>query len=205
VPPSPNDIQIEKAVPSSGVINLAQAVAMATAHNRDYQNQKEQLYLTALDLTLARHRFARQWFGTIDARYAKDSDDEQVGLDSEFGFDQLLADGAVVSAGIALDWARFLTGDPQTSLGSVLSASIRQPLLRGRGREVVQENLTQAERDVLYQIRSFNRFRKTFVVSIIADYYGVLQLRDVATNAENNWKRKEQLRKRLEMEAERWS
>jgi predicted carbohydrate-binding protein with CBM5 and CBM33 domain len=67
VPPSPNDIQIEKTSPPPDVINLAQAVAIATAHNREYQKQKEQLYLTALDLTLARHQFARQWLGTIDA------------------------------------------------------------------------------------------------------------------------------------------
>ena len=202
VPASPNDVQIGNAVPPTGVITLAQAVAMATAHNRQYQTQKEQLYLKALDLTLVRHQFAKQWFGTFDTEYVRDSEDEKVSYDARVGFSQRLADGAVVSAGLALDWARFLTGDPQTSLGSVLSATIMQPLLRGYGREVVQENLTQAERNVLYQIRSFNRFRKTFVVSIITDYYRVLQLRDIATNAENNWKRKEQLRERLEMEAE---
>jgi outer membrane protein TolC len=175
---------------------------MATAHNRQYQGQKEQLYLKALDLTLVRHQFAKQWFGTFDAQYVRDSEDETVSYNAEAGFSQLLADGAIVSTSLALDWARFLTGDPDTSLGSVLSASITQPLLRGRGRDVVQERLTQAERDVLYQIRSFNRFRQTFVVSIITDYYEVLQLWDVVTNAENNWKRKEQLRKRLEMEAD---
>lgn len=202
LPASPNDVRIENAVPPSGIITLAQAVAIATAHNRPYQSQKEQLYLKALDLTLVRYQFAKQWFGTFDTRYTRDSEDEKIEYDAGLGFDQLLADGAIVSVGIALDWARFLTGDPQTSLGSVLTASIMQPLLRGRGRKIVQERLTQAERDALYQIRLFNRFRKTFVVSIISDYYRVLQLRDVTINAENNWKRKEQLRKRLEMEAD---
>ncbi|MEK7993635.1 MAG: hypothetical protein AAB403_07510, partial [Planctomycetota bacterium] len=97
VPASPSDIQAEKAVPASGVIGLAQAVAIATAHNREYQRQKEQLYLTALDLTLARYQFVRQWFGTVDAGYSRDADDEQVGSGAEAGFDQLLADGARVS------------------------------------------------------------------------------------------------------------
>jgi outer membrane protein TolC len=204
VPPSPNDIQIKSAFggPSQGVINLPQAVAVATAHNREYQKQKEQLYLTALDLTLARHQFARQWFGTIDAGYTRDSSDESVSSGGELGFNQLLADGAQISTGIALDWTRFLTGDPRTSLGSVLSASVTQPLLRGSGRKVVQENLTQAERNVLYQIRSFNRYRKTFVVSIVTDYYRVLQQEDALTNAKNSYDRKVQLRKRLEMEAD---
>jgi outer membrane protein TolC len=202
VPLSPNDVEIQKAIPPSGIISLAQAVATATAQNRDYQEQKETLYLTALDLTLARHQFARQWFGTIDAEYARDSDDEQLNSGGELGFSQLLADGAQISASIAIDWARFLTGDPRTSLGSVLSATVTQPLLRGRGRKIAQENLTQAERDVLYQIRLFNRYRKTFVVSIVTDYYRVLQQLDRVTNAQNNYKRRVELRKRSELEAE---
>jgi hypothetical protein len=44
------------------------------------------------------------------------------------------------------------------------------------------ENLTQAERNVV-RIRSFNRFRETFVVSIVNDYYRVLQLQDAVVNA----------------------
>ncbi len=202
LPASPNDVRVEKAVLESGVITLAQAVALATAHNRDYQRQKEQLYLTALDLTLARHQFARRWFGTVDASYLRNSDDEQVGSDAEAGFNQLLADGARISTSIAIDWARFLTGDPRTSLASVLSASVTQPLLRGSGRQIVQENLTQAERNALYQIRSFNRYRQTFVVSIVNDYYRVLQRRDIVTNAQNNYNSRVESRKRLEMEAE---
>jgi outer membrane protein TolC len=202
VSPSPNDVQVAKAVPQSGSMSLVQAVAMATAHNRDYQRQKEQLYLAALDLTLARHRFARQWFGTIDASYAKVSSEESVGAGGELGFNQMLADGAQISTGIAIDWARFLTGDPRTSLGSILSASVTQPLLRGRGRKIAQENLTQAERDTLYQIRDFNRFRQTFVVSIVNSYYRVLQLRDAVANAENDYKRRVQSKERLEMEAQ---
>jgi len=202
VTPSPNDIQVEKAVPESGVITLTQAVAIATADNREYQTQKEALYLTALDLTLARHQFARQWFGTIDASYTRDSADESVGVDGGLGFNQLLADGAQISANIAIDWARFLTGDPRMSLGSVLSATVVQPLLRGGGREVVQENFTQAERNALYQIRSFNRYRKTFVVSIIDEYYSVLQRREEVNNAKNNYDMQVESKQRLDMYAE---
>ena len=202
IPPSPDDIRIERAVPPSGGISLAQAVAIATAYNREYQGQKEQLYLKALDLTLVRHQFARQWFGTVDAKYISDSEDEKVASDVGVGFQQLLADGARISIDIAIDWTRFLTGDPRTSLASILSASATQPLLRGRGREIVQENLTQAERDVLYQIRSFNRYRKDFVVSIANDYYRVLELKASVTNAENSYYRLLESRKRLEIEVE---
>jgi len=208
--PSPNDIRIERVVPKSGVMSLAQVVAMATAHNRDYQGQKEQLYLTALDLTLERHQFARQWFGTFDARYVRspgentggDDNEEKLSYDAGLGFEQMLADGAEIGVGIALDWARFLTGDPRTTLSSVLTARVVQPLLRGSGRKIAQENLTQAERRALYQIRAFNRFRKTFVVSIVTDYYRILQQKDGVTNALNNYERRVESRKRLEMEAD---
>ena len=198
----PNDLPPGYVLPASGVINLKEAVALATANNRDYQTQKEQLYNKVLDLTLVRHSFVRQWFGTIDAGYRRDSDDEQVDYQADIGFSQLLADGAAISAGIAIDWARFLTGDPQTSLGSVLIASFSAPLLRGSGRKIAQENLTQAERNALYQIRSFNRFRKTFVVSIATDYYRVLQQRDGVTNAKNDYQSAVESKDRLEMEAQ---
>jgi outer membrane protein TolC len=202
VPASPNDIDIEKVIPPSGILSLTQAVATATAHNREYLRQKEQLYLTALDLTLARHQFARKWFGTIDASYVRNSADESVNSDSRFGFNQLLADGAQVGASVAVDWARFLTGDPRTSLGSVLTATVSQPLLRGRGRDIVQENLTQAERNALYQLRSFARYRKTFVVSTVSAYYRVLQQKTTVVNAESSYRRLLRSQERLELEAE---
>ena len=202
VPTSPNDIQIEKVLPESGVLSLTRAVAMATAHNRTYLRQKEQLYLITLDLTLARHRFARKWFGTIDATYTSNSANESVGSDSRVGFNQLLADGTQIGASVAVDWARFLTGDPQTSLGSVLTATVSQPLLRGRGRKIVQENLTQAERNTLYQLRSFARYRKTFVVSTVSAYYRVLQQKTTVVNAESSYYRLLESQKRLELEAE---
>jgi len=163
-------------------------VALATARNRDYQRQKESLYLSALDLTLFRHNFATKWFGTFDGTYSRNEADESLTGGGEVGLNRLLEDGTQISTSIASDWLRYLTGDPRESLGSVLSATISKPLLRGAGKDVVMENLTQAERNVLYQIRTFSRYRKTFVVSIVSDYYRVLQALDRVKNAESNYK-----------------
>jgi len=211
-PLSPNDVPVEEIVSSSKVLTLAEAVAIATKYNRDYQSQKEQLYLTALDLTLIRHRYARQWFGTIDAKYASGIDSsgerfEDVSIDSGeqgFGFDytRLLGNGIQIGTGLAIEWARFLAGDPRATLVSVLSSSIAVPLLGGGAGKVAFENLTQAERNALYEIRSFNRYRKNFVVGIVNDYYRVLQQSDRVTNALNSYKSKVLSKKRLEMEAE---
>ncbi len=204
IPPSPNDVQIEKNVPSANVITLAHAIATATANNRNYLTQKENLYLVALDLTLTRYQYTRQWFGTIDSEYLMEADKEDLSLAAGGGVDhmQLLADGVMFGTALAVDWVRFISGDPRTTLGSVLSASLAVPLLGVGSGKILQEDLTQAEREVLYRIRSFNRYRKSFVVSIISDYYDVLQRRDKVINDENNYKSKVESKRRLEMEAE---
>lgn len=186
----PNDLYYDPNYVPTGQLSLAEAVAIATARNRDYQQQKENLYLSALDLTLFRHNFARQWFGTIDGDYTdRDEDsDDTLSAGGGFGFNQLLADGTRISTSIATDWARFLTGSPEETLTSVLSATISKPLLRGAGKEIAMESLTQSERNVLYQIRSFSRYRKEFVVTIVSNYFRVLQAEDRVKNAESNYK-----------------
>ncbi len=185
--PSPNDIQIEKTIPASGVLSLPRAVAIATAHNREYQLQKETLYTMALDLRLARHEFKRQFFAGMSGGYDADWNDEVWGLETNFGFNRLLATGTLIGAKISAAWLDVLTGNMKGGLASVLTATLTQPLLRGSNPKVVLENLTQAERDTLYQVRTFNRFRQTFVVSVIAQYYEVLELYDLTRNAKSNY------------------
>ncbi len=185
--PSPNDVQIAKVIPESGILTLPQAVAIATAHNREYQTQKEALYIAALDLRLFRHKFEPQPFSGSRAGYAKEGEDEGIGSESDFGFEQMLATGAIIGAKVSAVSFDVLTGDLNSGLASLLTVSAIQPLLRGSNPEIVREPLTQAERDTLYQIRSFSRFRKTFVVSIISQYYTVLGLSDKMNNSQANY------------------
>ncbi len=207
--PSPNDIQTPNPAGISGVLALAEAAAIATANNRDYQQQKESLYGEALRLTGTRHQYAIQWFGAIDGKYTDDKgsgyeefkvggEGDEIGVSDE----EVFSNGVLFSTNLALNWARFLTGDPRNTLGSVLSGDITVPLLGNGAGKQAWETLTQAERSMLYQIRTFNRYRKTFVVGIINAYYGVLQRRDSVINARNNLARKQDSTKRLEMEAE---
>jgi hypothetical protein len=74
----PNDLRVLEVVPAGGVLKLADAVEIATQFSREYQSQKESLYLAALDLTLTRHRYAPQWFGTFDAFYASSGAGEDI-------------------------------------------------------------------------------------------------------------------------------
>ncbi len=204
-PASPNNVELAEMVPESGVINLQQAVEIATKFNRDYQTQKESLYLSALDLTDERYKYALQWFGTVDSIYTDNkSGGDDVTISTSGGVDktQLFLDGVLFNIGIAIDWARFLTGDPGTTLGSVLSGDVTVPLLGAGAGRAARENLTQAERSVLYRIRTFNRYRKTFVVGVISDYYGVLQLRDRVDITEASYKRLIYSTNQLKMEVD---
>ncbi|MCJ7729185.1 MAG: hypothetical protein MUO27_04820, partial [Sedimentisphaerales bacterium] len=154
--PSPNDVNVEKPSISAEPLSLAQAAAIATKYNRDYQSRKEDLYLSALALTGERYKYALKWFGTIDAKYARGIDDrtgidyEDTSLNAQGGVKNtlLLPDEIMVNSSLAIDWVRFLTGDPRTTLGSVLSGTLAVPLLGSGAGKVAWEDLTQKERDV---------------------------------------------------------
>jgi outer membrane protein TolC len=185
VAPGPNDLQIENAVPASGIVTLPCALALATAHNREYQTQKELLYTAALDLRLVRHGYETQLFGGGSALYLKDGDDAMVQTEANLGFNRLLAVGTQISTRIAIAWADVLAGTGRQGWTSIFGAAITQPLLRGSDRRVVMEKLTLAERTTLYQIRAFNRFRKTFAVAVATQYLQVLELYDVVRNTQD--------------------
>ena len=111
--------------------------------------------------------------------------DESVSGGVDFGVSRLLRGGGQIAAGISTNFLRFLSGENVTTSGSALVGSITQPLLRGAGTRVGMEQLTQAERDVLYALRDFTRFRQEFTVQVCSNYYNVLGNRDVVRN---NWR-----------------
>lgn len=204
VEPSQQDIAPFDPNIFSGTLTLADAVALATAQSRDYQDQKENLYLQVLRLTDQQHVFDLQFFGLIDSEYVnEDKRDESISTDASLGFNLMLATGGQIGVTLFNNWLRFLTGGTtDNSLTSVLAVDVSQPLLRGGGVEIALEDLTQAQRDVLYQMRNFARFRKQFVVDIINEYYGVLQSLDAIKNAENNFKNLMLAQDRVEMYAD---
>ena len=207
VKPGPEDINFDPndLYTPSGTISLVEAVRIATAKSRQYQQQKESLYSSALSLSMSRHNYEPKLRGIFGGGYSRTGSSESVSGDASLSLSQLLADGASVSLSLASDWFRFLTGDPSQSLGSVLSASVSQPLLQGAGRKIAQEGLTQSERSMIYQLRNFARFRKTFVVNIISQYYNVLQAKDNVVNAQNSLINRidDENRERMMVEAER--
>ncbi len=82
------------------------------------------------------------------------------------GFGKLFSTGGQLLMGFANEvMFNFLGKNPaQPTVISSLPISFVQPLLRGGGRAVILEPLTQAERNLLYAVRNFTLFRQQFFV-----------------------------------------
>jgi outer membrane protein TolC len=114
------------------------------------------------------------------------------------GANWLLRTGAQLSAAFTADFLQYLSGNPgQLMTDSQLGATLVQPLWRGAGFKVTMENLTQAERSFLYQLRDFSRFKRDYAVQIATAYYGVLQARDAVRNS---WRGLENFKRNVERE-----
>ena len=195
--------QMEKNAP---IISLEKALEAAVTYNRVYRSRKEQVYLQALSLSLARHQFTPLFSAGGNADYVVSTvevqgfevdpstgqprpvmSDKLVERSSAEGHGSvntswLIRDVGRVSAAFTKDFFRFLAGDPSTINRSQLGATLTRPLLLNAGFKAETENLILAEREMLYSLRDFVRFRKQFSVDVAAAYYRVLQSRDAARN-----------------------
>lgn len=175
-------------------LTLVRCLEIAAENSREYQRQKELLYLSALDLTLERWRFAIQKGGTLNALVEGNADAAQTASGSgDFSLSKVLGTGATVVGSLGLNVARSLVGSDGWHPSSDLSLSVTQPLLAGFGERIVKEPLTQAERNLVYQVRAFERFRHTFAFDVASRFYRLLQLEDTVKNQENNVANLEQL------------
>ena len=178
------------------IVSLKKALEIAVHQNRQFQNEKENLYLEALSLTLARFEYTPIFSGNTSAslneRRAEEevtagidtlTTDREIAVGGGLGANWFLRTGGRISAAFTTDFLRFLAGDRTLPTSSTLAGTISQPLLRGGGYRVAIENLTQSERDLLYSLRNFVRFRKEFTVDLVSEYYRVLQNRDRVRNA----------------------
>lgn len=178
-------------------IDLKEALNLAVLHQREYQTEKENLYLTGLSLTRARHDFSpllgadsQASLDTLTQRAGNGSPREvsrQGGITSQARFDQLFRTGGTLAIDVAQDIFRFYLGGGGASSTRFLSAGLTQPLLRGRS-AVATENLTQSERDVSYAIRSFSRFQKETSLDVITEYCRILQEKDRVRNEYSNYR-----------------
>lgn len=133
----------------------------------------------------------------LDQPRTRLKEERRVSGDATVGVDMLMRGGGRIAAALTTDFLRFLTGDPRAGSSSALTLNVMQPLLQGAGADIAAERLTQAERDALYTLREFTHYRKEFTVDVCADYYSVLQQRDIVRNT---WSGLENFRLNVERE-----
>jgi outer membrane protein TolC len=173
-------------------LTLMDALQVGARNSFEYQNLKEDVFRAALDLDLERNEFRNIFSGAAESQIATDTTGDRtntgVSNSGEVGADRKLESGVELSAALAVDIVNLLTMGGASSIGVAADGTISIPLLRGSGRHIVRERLTQAERDVVYAIYNFARFKQTFAVQVASSYMRVLQDLDQVKNTEQNYR-----------------
>lgn len=180
-------------------LGLVECLRIGAENNREYQARKEALYSAALDVTLERWRFRTQGFASFEGGVdGSDNEADNVEVGGDAGLQRLLGNGARIAGSIGSSLFRVVSsGDGWDGL-SVLALSFTQPLMRGSGERIVEEPLTQAERNLVYAVRSFERFRRTFAVDLATEFYDLLRTSDEVENERRNYENLVRIRERNE-------
>jgi outer membrane protein TolC len=169
-PPSPLQQQVTR-------LDLFGALRYAVMNSRDYKSRMEDLYLTALDVTLERHLFSPRPFARTGLRYTSGGRnvdyDAALAAASAVGVRQRLPHGGEIVAEAAVDFVQALRGNTENGENAIVALSASLPLLRGAGL-VNLESLIQSERDVIYEIRAFEDFRRDFALNVASTYFNLL-------------------------------
>ena len=179
------------------VISLVDALQVAAANSREYQAQKEGVFLSALGLEFERDQFRMSFAGVLSGLFNHD----RSGLNTEGGTisesveasaigdaSKVFKNGSVVSMTLGLNLLKMLEPGRFTSESMFGDASVSIPLMRGSGRHIVTEPLNQAERDVVYALFDFEHFKRGFAVRIASEYLQVLQRQNAVENAAENYR-----------------
>lgn len=162
------------------VLPLSEALRISQSQSREFLSAQEDYVLSAITLLIQRHRFDPRLFNTTSVSVAGAGDDGRftsvLSILNELGVTKQFERGGQVAASWVLNATEDLrngaTDRYTQSSEIVLSGNF--PLLRGAG-TVASEALIQAERNVVYAARDFERFRRRLFVLIASDYIRLLQ------------------------------
>lgn len=179
------------------ILDLDSSLQLAQIHSSSYWNQLETIYLSALDVSTERFSFEVQFYGGNGTRFTHLGRLLGSGLPSNRGpglggADNLVpgerntlatstdawvqkefatAGELVVGAANSFVWT--FAGPDTNATGSLLNMNFVQPLLRGAGQDVALEQLTIVERNLLGNLRAFQRYRQGFFTQVAVGESGV--------------------------------
>jgi len=209
-------------------LDVDSALTLAYVHAPTHQDQLETLYLSSLDVSRERFRLDTQFFGghndTYDHRGRLLGESNTLAVDTDAQFNRRFATAGELLVGFANSFVFEFTGGDTNFTSSFVNFSLVQPLLRGAGRDIALEQLTNAERALLANVRAYCQYRQGFYTQVaigdlgvngprrgggstvirafgaggVGGYIGLLQRLQEMRNAEDNLVLQEQALARLE-------
>ena len=192
-----------KAGSKPSILTMEKAFQLALVNSRGYQFQLENIYVNALPVTLQRFSFQPQFLVGISPTTAVGGNGASLGggigpavspansflyntretgaqlstlnLGTVAGVGKLFDNGTRVLASFANSIVfNFVGRNPaQPTVRSFLPIQAIVPFLRGGGRAITLEALTQAERNLLYSVRLFAKYRQEFTVTTLVQAQSV--------------------------------
>ncbi len=161
------------------LLNLDNVVQVGLLNSRTFQDEREELYRTALFVSAERFDFDPQ-FALGDGNKTNEVGYKAVGAlkqtkDNPAGRLSVLTDGSVrwltatggdLMARLANTLLWDFDGSNLHAASSLLDFSIVQPLMRLGGRAVTLERLTQAERTLLADVRQMEQFQHGYFINV---------------------------------------
>lgn len=158
----------------SGAVKLTldSALRLAYLNSIDWQNEQEELYLSALDVSTERFAFDVQFYGGNATGYRTIGPLGAGGPSTTWSTDTNLqarkyfatAGQLVVGVANSIMW-QFAGPDRYRNV-SLVNFNLVQPLLRRAGRAWALEPLTIVERTLLYNLRSLQFYRQGFFLNV---------------------------------------
>ncbi len=179
------------------VLDLDSALQLALIHSPSYWTQLETIYLSALDVSAERFRFEVQFFGGNGTRFdhlgriagstlpsnrgpglgsgrnVSPFEVNNLRTSTDAWISKEFATAGELVVGVANSAVWTFAGPDTHATGSLINLNLVQPLLRGAGRDVALEQLTIVERNLLANLRAFQRYRHGFFTQVAVGESGV--------------------------------
>ena len=164
-----------QALPGGGkgpvVLGRNEVVEVAARNSRDFQNAREELYLSALDLSEQKYVFEPHLgLGSTASRTELGSGPlkRNAQVNTAGGLSLLTGWGTQLITEFANSFIWDFNHSKISAASTLLDFAVVQPLMRFGGLAPVLEPLTQSERHLLANVRRMEQYQQGFYLSIVA-------------------------------------
>ena len=183
------------------MLTLQSALQAGTLHGRSLQDQRDRLYRETLSLLGVRRDFGVNLAGTVSYVFGENANGSRTGAgDLNLSASRILPTGGdlSLSGSASVNRSSGTNGVDDTVYGSSVRLRVDQPLLAGAGYGISHENLTQAQRNLVYALRRFALERQDSAIALLEGFYALLLQRSVLENTRITVAQSSRLRERSE-------